>query len=74
MVLLVIRSVKLVTLPTTSPAKLCMPVTIDAANSPPGRLGIEGAERPVLGVVVEGVGREATGLLVVLVLRPQVGS
>ena len=68
-VLLVTRLVKSVTLPTTSLAKPCIPVTIEAANSPPGRLGMEGAERPLplLGTLPVDTGRE-------MVLRLQVGS
>ena len=67
LVLLVTRLVKSVILPTTSLAKPCIPVTTEAANSPPGKLGIEGAERPlpVLGALL--IGLEAT-------LRLQPGS
>lgn len=37
----VMRLVKLVMLPTTSLEKFSIPVTMEAANSPPGRLGSE---------------------------------
>jgi hypothetical protein len=65
----VIPLAKLVTLPTTSLAKFCIPPTIEAAKAPPGRLGIDGAERPP--PVVLGAGRD---VLVVDALRRQVGS
>jgi hypothetical protein len=41
LVLLVIPVVKSVILPTTFPEKFCTPVTIDAAKSAPGSLGME---------------------------------
>jgi len=69
LVLVVMRSVKLVTLPTTSLAKPCIPVTTEAANSPPGKLGIEGADRPL-----PDLPPVATGFGVTDLERPQPGS
>ena len=58
MVILVVKSE---ILPTTLLEKLCTPVTTDPANAEPGRVGIEGPERPVEG---------AEGLAVPVVARP----
>lgn len=44
---LVIPLVKSVIFPTTSLEKFWIPVTTEAANSPPGRTGMVGAERPL---------------------------
>ena len=44
--------VKSVILPTTLLEKLCTPVTTEPANAEPGRVGMEGLERPVEGAEV----------------------
>jgi hypothetical protein len=59
--MLVMLLVKSEILPTTLLEKLCTPVTTEPANAEPGRVGMEGPERPVEG---------AEGLAVPVATRP----
>lgn len=47
--MLVMRLVKSVMFPTTLLEKLWTPVTIEPAKADPGKVGMEGPERPVEG-------------------------